>query len=319
MVASRLRTTDLPVEDRFAVWLDMATRAHVPTLVETSHRPNFVASIESRAFGAIQVSHLTHPPLQARRTPAMVRGGDVDVLLISHIQSGSLTVHGDRDEVTAEAGTVLVVDTSRPATVVNQSTVVDTVVTLPTPMLGLRRAHLDAMLARPVLAGHGIGGLLAHVMNDLVRNGGTYESAVATTLTTTILDLVRAAARLTIGSRRPVDTAERDRIRRLGIYSYIRTHLTNPDLTPDAVAAAHGISVRQLNRILQDDGTSPSAWIRRERLERCRRELLDPLTAALPIAAIGSRWGFADPVTFNRAFQREYGIPPGEYRRLGEG
>ena len=33
------------------------------------------------------------------------------------------------------------------------------------------------------------------------------------------------------------------------------------------------------------------------------------------IVSIGARWGFPDPVTFNRAFRREYGLPPGEYRR----
>jgi transcriptional regulator GlxA family with amidase domain len=95
----------------------------------------------------------------------------------------------------------------------------------------------------------------------------------------------------------------------------MRQRLADPGLTPHVVAAAHAISLRQLNRILEEDGQSPSDWIRRQRLGRCRRDLLDPDLAALPVAAIGSRWGFADPVTFNRAFRREFGLPPGEYRR----
>jgi AraC-like DNA-binding protein len=56
--------------------------------------------------------------------------------------------------------------------------------------------------------------------------------------------------------------------------------------------------------------------IRERRLERCRRDLADPGLAEIPVRAIAFRWGFPDPARFNRVFRREYGIAPGEYRRL---
>jgi AraC-like DNA-binding protein len=81
------------------------------------------------------------------------------------------------------------------------------------------------------------------------------------------------------------------------------------------VAQAFGISVRHLNRVLREDGSATAERIRRQRMERCRRDLADPAHAADPVAAIGARWGFADPATFNRAFRNTFGVPPGEYRR----
>ncbi|MFJ9680308.1 hypothetical protein ACIRP2_19915, partial [Streptomyces sp. NPDC101194] len=41
-------------------------------------------------------------------------------------------------------------------------------------------------------------------------------------------------------------------------------------MTPQTIADAHHISLRHLPQLLAEDGTSPSAWIRHRRLERCR-------------------------------------------------
>ena len=315
MVAARLRTTDLPVEDRFAVWAEMATKAHISTLVDSSHWSNFYASLEAYDFGVLKVSTMTHPPLRAWRTPAIVRNEDPDVLLVSHITAGRMVFSGGRHDVTAPAGSLLVIDTSVPGTVVNDVPVSDTVMHFPTSMLGVRRAEVAALMSQALPAAGGIGGLVTYVLRDLVEHGSTYEPAVVAQLTDTVIDLLSAAARMAKGGSRATRSAVPERARLLQIYAFIRQNLDDPRLTPEQVALAHGISVRQLNRLLHDEGSSPADWIRCQRLLRCRRELVDPALAAEPVADVGARWGFPDPVTFSRAFKREYGMPPGEYRR----
>ena len=57
-----------------------------------------------------------------------------------------------------------------------------------------------------------------------------------------------------------------------------------------------------------------AGWIRRRRLECCRRDLSDPAQAERPVAAIAARWGFASPGDFSRAFRAVHGLPPAEYR-----
>jgi AraC-like DNA-binding protein len=39
-----------------------------------------------------------------------------------------------------------------------------------------------------------------------------------------------------------------------------------------------------------------------------------PALRALPVGAIGARWGFVDPAHFSRVFKAAYGMPPGEFR-----
>jgi AraC-like DNA-binding protein len=88
-------------------------------------------------------------------------------------------------------------------------------------------------------------------------------------------------------------------------------------LSPGSIAASHHISLRLLHKLFEEQGTSVGRWIRERRLERCRRDLLDPALDDMPASAIAFTWGFADAAHFTRVFREAYGHPPGEYRRLG--
>jgi AraC-like DNA-binding protein len=312
MVHVRLDTTDLPIEHRFEAWTELATKAHIPTLVDSSHRANFVARLDSHEFGILRLSQLTFPPLRARGS-AEVRRSTPDVLLVTQVKRGSLTARSDERVQSAPAGSILVLDPSRPNTVVNPVDLTHTVLQLPTEALGLSRAQIEALQAVPMSAGESIGGVLAYVFDDLLRNGERYAPAVVAQLTSTVIDLLGTAARVAAGTGGRAALPEASRLAQL--YAFMQQRLADPALTPFAIAEAHSISLRQLNRILQSDGESPSDWIRRQRLDRCRRDLVDPILASRPVAAIGARWSFADPATFNRAFRRQFGMPPGEYRQ----
>jgi AraC-like DNA-binding protein len=102
----------------------------------------------------------------------------------------------------------------------------------------------------------------------------------------------------------------------LRVHAFIEARLGDPELTPGAIAAAHHISFRYPHRLFEPQETTVAGWIRRRRLERCRRDLLDPALRWQPVAPIGARWGLANPAHFGRAFRAAYGVPPAEYRAL---
>ncbi|MCQ4042768.1 helix-turn-helix domain-containing protein [Streptantibioticus rubrisoli] len=91
--------------------------------------------------------------------------------------------------------------------------------------------------------------------------------------------------------------------------SFIEAHLSEPDLSPQLVSDAHGISVRYLHHLFREERHTVSAFIRERRLERCRADLTAPGLTGLAIGAIGARWGFTDPAVFSRAFMTAYGTP----------
>jgi AraC-like DNA-binding protein len=100
----------------------------------------------------------------------------------------------------------------------------------------------------------------------------------------------------------------------LQFQAFIRQELGNLELSPETVAAAHHISLRYLHRIFRNHGHTVAAWIRRERLEHCRRALADPALRPTPIHRVAAHYGFAHPSVFSRAFAAAYGCSPRDYR-----
>jgi AraC-like DNA-binding protein len=79
------------------------------------------------------------------------------------------------------------------------------------------------------------------------------------------------------------------------------------DAGPAEIAAAVSISPRYLHQLFAAEHRSVGQYVRGLRLERCRRDLLDPRLADRSIAAIAFGWGFGDLSGFNRAFRAAFG------------
>ena len=86
---------------------------------------------------------------------------------------------------------------------------------------------------------------------------------------------------------------------------HIDEHLGDPDLRPDAIAAAHFVSTRHLQKLFKAEGLTVTDWIRERRLAGCRRDLRDPaLRATRRSSRIATRWGLTNPAHFSRLLPR---------------
>ncbi|GAB3840358.1 helix-turn-helix transcriptional regulator [Dactylosporangium cerinum] len=97
---------------------------------------------------------------------------------------------------------------------------------------------------------------------------------------------------------------------------HLRTHVTDPDLSADKLAAHFGISKRYLYAVLARMDVTLSEWIRAERLSRAARALTNPANALVSVAAIARTSGYPDHSTFSRAFKQQYGCTPSQWRAL---
>ncbi|WP_062382859.1 helix-turn-helix transcriptional regulator [Demequina iriomotensis] len=87
-----------------------------------------------------------------------------------------------------------------------------------------------------------------------------------------------------------------------------------PRVRVDDIAAEFFVSRRTVYHVFEDVGTTPSDYLRRERLALAARRLVDPALAEVPIAEIAAGAGFDDATTFTRAFRRHQGVTPREWR-----
>ena len=99
------------------------------------------------------------------------------------------------------------------------------------------------------------------------------------------------------------------------IVEHIERSLHDSTMSPETLAAAHGISLRYLHLLFSRHDLQVASWIRQRRLERCREALgTDP--EPVNITNIALKWGFNDSSHFSRLFSKAFGVSPKVYRRL---
>jgi len=120
----------------------------------------------------------------------------------------------------------------------------------------------------------------------------------------TVLDLVTVLAG---GRAAPMATAHRAVAR-----SYIEEHLTDPGLGAGQIAAAIGISERQLSRVFAADGTSVPRHILSRRLRLAYSVLSNGRGS---VADVAGRCGFTSVTYFSHAFRTHFGERASDIRR----
>ena len=96
------------------------------------------------------------------------------------------------------------------------------------------------------------------------------------------------------------------------IASWIRGNL-DEDLTVEALAEHANLSPRQFNRKFKAYfGVTPAEFVQELRLDEARWLLVNSESAMNDLAA---EVGYRSDDTFRRAFERQFGVAPGEYRK----
>ncbi len=95
----------------------------------------------------------------------------------------------------------------------------------------------------------------------------------------------------------------------------IERRLDSPALSLEMLCAHCGCSRATVYRLLEADG-GPIRYIRQRRLHRAFQELISGSVSHGRILELALRHRFASEATFNRAFRRTFGIPPGAVREI---
>jgi AraC-like DNA-binding protein len=111
--------------------------------------------------------------------------------------------------------------------------------------------------------------------------------------------------------------AARAAAHRAAAKSFIEEHLTDAALGAGQVAAAIGVSERQLSRVFAADGTSVPRHILLRRLNLAHSMLADPAGPGRThtVAEVAARCGFTSVTYFSHAFRAHFGQRAGDIRR----
>lgn len=284
----------------------------VPLQVSSSHPDRFRGMIRGAGIDEVHVTDVRATDHVVERTPELIARGDRPYFKVSLMLAGTgLLIQDDREAVLSP-GDLAVYDTSRPYSLVFDSDFRTMVVMFPRHLITLPPEMMGQLTAVRISGSEGLGAVVAPYLTQLAANLDQLAGTVGSRLAHSALDLVTTVFTRELG----LDGASGDPHRALmqRIYGYIDRNLASTDLGPGSIAAAHFISTRHLHGLFQQQGTTVSTWIRTRRLERCRRDLIDPALADRPVAAIAARWGFMDAAHFSRSFKAAFGVAPSEFR-----
>lgn len=301
-------------QDRVEFWANQSADAYHPLRIRTDGRERFHARMWRDTLACMGMFRVAASSNTMTRSRHDIAAGNDDTLHFSIVLRGRLHKAQQGRSAVLGPGDMGVYDTAQPVVLHADDEFDALALKLPRVVLGREfNAKISRLTAVRIPGGTGLPRLAARFICGTAA--GLADGSISpddADLAEHVIDLIRRLYLDLDASPASHPRSRRDLF--LQAKAYLQAHLGDPTLNPEQVAKACFVSTRYLHRVFAGEGRTVSEWIRTERLEHCRRDLLDPALAHHSISNIATRWGLPSAPHFSRLFHRAYGMPPREFR-----
>jgi AraC-like DNA-binding protein len=313
-----LDTRHLPRADRAEAFRVAMPEASVPCRVEHPEpREELRARMHQWSFGRAVLFTTDASGFGLTRTPRHVRMASEPVVGVAFQARGRGKFAPLDQEQLVQGGDLMLVDLTAPSSFGGATGGGSRAFLVAHDQLGLPvdvvRKATPRLRASPL---HDL--LLRHLQWMCASAPELSTDPGAAALGTATVELVRALIVSAAGGGAPSAAVPEETLASR-VRAFVEQHLTEPDLTPEAIAATHSVSVRQLYKACAQAGLSLEQWIIGQRLEAARADLVSATGLRRSISATARACGFASPTHFTRRFRQAYGLTPREWQRMATG
>lgn len=319
MLVTEFDTEAVAAPERFELWRELFRSAYPCGLMRSDDTEDFRAKLRILRLGEVSISAQTlSSRLEIVRNVRSMQRFDPEMYQLTCGMSGVGRITTDRHDADIRTGLMLLKDSSHPSNIDLRSTsrrwFFSVTVQVPRALMPLPDKPLRQLINTPIPGDRGIGAAFQRWVVNLHHRAHEFTPYDTHALAATTTDLLASTLGRCLDAEELLPPEARRSALRARVHDFIERRLSDPALTPQAIADAHHISLRHLYRLLAEEDTTPAALIRHSRLERCRDDLADPRHADLPTHAVAARWGLPDPARFSRLFRSAYGMPPRDFR-----
>jgi AraC-like DNA-binding protein len=310
-------TDNLPAADRFAQWREERGKVASGVTIELDpgKRANFQGRITARPVGGATLVEMQASAYHVSRTEADIARVPGDALVLSEqVRGGGALIAGGREFIVTP-GTIASGHSDLPYVNVpaEQPDFECRLVAIPLKSRPtLLNQGTDHLWLCPLDVAPGLPALLATCFHAFVREAPHLSGIAADHAVATLAQL----ALMVRGSSSENEETGRAAIRE-GLLQRVRDivtiNLDRADLSASLMAAAVGISERQLHRLFESTGMTFARHVLACRLERAC--LILKQYPALNVTEIAKRCGFDGVSTFYRVFRKAYGLSPTDFRQ----
>lgn len=269
--------------------------------------------VKSVQFGRMNLSHATLSQAQVSnvgRPSAPEAEQSYNVYLSNrrhNIVSGNRTLVLEPGDVTVtDSATAVSITTKEPYSTVG--------LTVPGSLLRTYIRDPESIVGVRFPGKTGFSRIVSYMLLTMWEHAEAQNfDAVGADLATNMLSIL-AACREVNREREAAENAD-ILVKQEKIKQAINQSLRKPDLCVGDLAKQFGCSIRYIQRLFSEEDCTVSKYIRRQRLEGCKRQLADAAWLHHSITEIAFNWGFNSSAHFSRVFREEYGISAREYRK----
>jgi AraC-like DNA-binding protein len=261
-------------------------------------------TVESATVGCLQIARISTGVHEVEHAPA----ANSHAILVT-LQGHGISMLKQHDRTARIApGQMCLCDADQTYTVQNPASSQRTALLVPRDRFD-RRIDLSQVMLRSMQSGCSsrvLSATLASLVDELTVVEGARASRWADCVIQMSQLAIREQAVAVPWAAERVSVSER-------IRAYVKQNLRDPRLSIDTLAGALGRSKSALHRAMRPDSIHDLIW--NDRLQGCRRDLLNPTLQHQSIISIALSWGFRDASHFCHAFRRQFGQSPREARK----
>ncbi|MET4336500.1 AraC family transcriptional activator of tynA and feaB [Bradyrhizobium sp. F1.2.2] len=305
-------TRDVHPRDRFDYWHSVACKEIVEHESSPASRTSFEAKIEVGSLGGLDLVAFQNSPLAVEHGQAHCSRKYAEQVLFCRETSGFVNVEQEGRQITLHPGHMTILDPALPYSANFSEGSKTLVLKIPRRELEARLGKIRGMVAL-LIQGTAEDRLTSSFIAALPALAGETRPVCGELITNCMLDLIALSLAKAVEST-TLRVSSTRAMAILQIRAAIKVRLADPALDVQSVANAVGLSVRHANNILASQDTSIGRLILRERLERCRQALENPVQSRRSVSEVAFGWGFSDLTHFGRCFKKAYGMSPSDYQ-----
>ena len=310
---STITTANTAAHERSWFWHETIASTYFPLDLQFRDAQRFVGELSNWDLGGVSLSRLTSEALQYKRLPHHLKAERDEHFLITVPARSEIFFAQSGKDVRCNPGGFILERSHEPYEFSHADAADLWVMKVEAKALGLRIRAPDRFCSMQFNAADGAGGLFADMLHLIPGRFDAMSEETRETVGKQLIDLLVLALKndertLTTGTS-SVREAHLTRIE-----SFVRRHLSDTGLDPEAIARACGISTRYLHELFRDTNQTLGSWIRDQRLQAAREALTDRGNKQ-SMAVIAYALGFGDQAQFSRAFKTKFGASPKEYRQ----
>jgi AraC-like DNA-binding protein len=308
-------STDLVTADsRYDIFRDSISVLFDIEAHDKKNLDKFEAHLDAFMFDQIMLARTKSNAAQYVRSNKMISADGIDSIMVQLFVKGEVDFKSNDVRTGVTAGDIVIFDLAR--SVDNFNTDFDNLSALfPRELLESYLPTAGKWHGQVLPRNRPMTRLLRNHMLSLYQIGPEITNESCASIQRSLLDLTSSALQHSADIL-PATAETLPATVLMEIKKHIRLQLHNPELSPNTLCQAFGLSRAQLYRVTEPLG-GISNYIRDLRLKRSFSDLQNPTLKHLSIAEIGYNWGFSDQGTYTRSFKKYFGLLPKDVREMG--